>query len=101
MRSVCVLVIACLVAAAGVRPLTVEHRDPRASHIAAAPAALVVLARRDAPHAPEQRLSPCVLVATPVIAAPVAMASDDVRPLATRIAACALETPCARGPPIA
>jgi hypothetical protein len=101
MRSVCVLVLACLVAACGARPLAIERRDTRASRIEAAPAAVVVLARRIAPQLPELRLAPAVLVATPVITAPARVAIEDLAQSAARLVACAVDTPCARGPPMA
>jgi len=101
MRCIWVLVVACLVAATAVRPLHVELRDRHAAKIDAAPAAMALVARRQAPQLPELRLSAFVAAAAPAVAAPVMIAADTTWCSATPRAACAADTACARGPPLA
>ena len=100
MRCVWVLVIGCLVAATAVRP-QVELRDPHAAKIDVAPASIAVVARREATHLPELKLSAFVAAASAVIASPVLVAVDTSWRSVTPVAACAADTACARGPPIA
>jgi hypothetical protein len=99
MRCVWVLAIACLMAAAGVRPLAIERREQRASRIEAAPATIVVLARRAGASQPDPRLAPAVLVAAPAVTPPARVAIPDRAELARRLAGCGVDTPCARSPP--
>ena len=101
MRCVWVLVIGCLVAAAALRPLQVERRDPHAAQIDAPPTSVAVVARRQAAHLPELRLAPFVIVAAATLEPPKMIAGADQRLPEAPDALCAVETPCARGPPIA
>lgn len=98
------LVVCCLVAVGGARPVQADTRDPYASptsRIDAAPAQIPALAtRRDTAHAPDVRLPPFVLITPTTIASParVAVTCDppDLAPrIALVVAACS-----ARGPPV-
>jgi hypothetical protein len=101
MRVVWVLAIACLVAAGAVRPLQVDRRDSQAARIEGAPPTLALVARREAPQLPDVRLAPVVIARIAVAEAPVMVALVTGWAIATPHTACALDTPCARGPPTA
>jgi hypothetical protein len=101
MRCVWVLVVACLVAATAVRPPHVELRDRQDAKIAAAPASVALVARQQAPQLPDKRLSAFVVAAAPIVASPVSVAADTSWCSATPRAVRAVDTACARGPPIA
>ena len=64
MRSIWAVVVACLVAVAGVRPVERITRDRNADHgatLAAATAARAILARRDGDHRPDLQLPAATL----------------------------------------
>jgi hypothetical protein len=59
MRSIWAVVVACLVAVAGVRPIELaahDRDDDRGTSLAQATAARAVLARRDGEHRPDLQL---------------------------------------------
>jgi hypothetical protein len=101
MRFVWVLALVCLVAATAVRPLHVERRDPHVAALDVAPASLVVVARRQTPHLPELRLALFVVAPAPTLIAPPRVPASCVDHSPTLVDACAADTACARGPPIA
>lgn len=101
MRCIWVLVIGCLVAAVALRPLHVERRDPHAAQIDTPPTSVAVVARRQAAHLPELRLAPFVVAVAPTLEPPKMIAGANERLSQAPDAPCAVETPCARGPPIA
>jgi hypothetical protein len=102
MRSIWAVVVACLVAAAGVRPVervTRDHDRDRGATLASATAARAVLARRDRDHRPDLQL-PAATLPELAVAAPPRVAIDLVLH-ATRVAwISAPRTPrSSRGPP--
>jgi len=101
MRCVWVLVIGCLVAATALRPLQVELRDPHAAQIDAPPSSVAVVARRQAAHLPELRLSLFVVEVAAAFEPPKMIIVAVERSPEAPDLPCAVETPCARGPPIA
>jgi hypothetical protein len=128
MRCIWVLVIGCLVAAAALRPLHVERRDLHAAQIDAPPTSVAVVhkgllrpkvrvsledsrhaatgrasvvARRQAAHLPELRLAPFVVAVAATLEPPKMITGADERLPEAPGSLCAVETPCARGPPIA
>lgn len=104
MRWMWTLVVCCLVAASGARPVQPEVRDPYSSQTARLDAAplhdLALTTRRDTAHAPDVRLPPFVLIAPAKIASPVRVAvACEARVLAHRCAP-PVTTCSARGPPV-
>ena len=95
------LVLVCLVAATAVRPLHVERRDPHAAHVDVAPASIAIIARRQTPHLPDLRLAPFVVTPVAAVTAPPPVTSTYAWQPQTLVDACAADTACARGPPIA
>ena len=101
MRVAWVLVIGCVVAATSVRPLRFEHLDPHAAQIEAAPASLVLVARREAPPLPELRLAPFVVEPAPIAAVPPPVTALHGWFVPAVADAGVVDTVRARGPPMA
>ncbi|HEY5927704.1 MAG TPA: hypothetical protein VIV11_38730 [Kofleriaceae bacterium] len=99
MRLVWVLVCACLVAVAGVRPLRAERRDPHTARVDVAPVTVAVVGRRQTTHVPDLRLAAFIVAETPSIAVPVMVALGKAWQLASPAAPSGTDTYCARGPP--
>ena len=100
MRSIWAVVVACLVAVAGVRPIEKTSLDSdHIAKLARAHAALPVMSRRDRDHRPDVQL-PAATLPEPLAATP-PRASIELELHAARIAAVsATRTPrSSRGPP--
>jgi hypothetical protein len=102
MRSIWAVVVACLVAVAGVRPaerVTRDRNDDRGATLASATAARPVLARRDPDHRPELQLPAATLPELATLAPP--RVAIDLVLHAARVAwISAPRTPrSSRGPP--
>jgi predicted RNase H-like nuclease len=102
MRSIWAVVVACLVAVAGVRPIERAAHDrnhDRGARLVAANAARAVLARRDRDHRPELQL-PAATLPELAVAAPPRVAIDLVLHAARVAWVSGPRTPrSSRGPP--
>jgi predicted RNase H-like nuclease len=102
MRSIWAVVVACLVAVAGVRPIERAAHDRNRDHgarLVAANTARAVLARRDRDHRPDLQL-PAAMLPELAAAAPPRVAIDLVLQAARVASVSAPRTPrSSRGPP--